>query len=307
MKIASIDIGTNTVLLLIAEVNKESKTVNPILNKYKMPRVGKDLIPGGQIKKERISALYKILEKYKSIIEQEKCEPVLVNATNAFRIASNAKSIVDEIKVKFGFDVNIIDGATEAKYSFLGAISSFEKGKEYLVIDIGGGSTELIFGSINKIKFKKSFGFGAVSLAEKFFAHNPPTLLEIQNILNNTKLQLNEITDSISKNPTTIAVAGTPTTLSCIMQNLKEYNENKVERSVISYSELNNIIDTLSKMTSAKIKDSFGQVVKGREDVLLPGALILLTISNLLQLDRFFVSGRGIRYGAVIAYLEKNV
>ncbi|GBD90672.1 exopolyphosphatase [bacterium BMS3Abin04] len=306
MKIASIDIGTNTVLLLIAEVSRKLKTIRPILNKYEMPRLGKDLIPGGQIKEEKIIVLYNVLEKYKNIIEQEECETVLINATNAFRIASNAKSIADQIKVKFGFDVNIIDGATEAKYSFLGAISSFDKGKEYLVIDIGGGSTELIFGSINKIKFKKSFGFGVVSLAEKFFVHNPPTLSEVQDILNNTKVQLNEITDTIPKNPTTIAVAGTPTTLSCIKQNLKEYDENKVEKSIITYAELNDMIYTLSKITSNRIKELYGKVVEGREDVLLPGALILKTLSNLLQLDKFFVSGRGIRYGAVINYLEKN-
>jgi len=306
MKIASIDIGTNTVLLLIAEVNKKLKTIKPILNKYEMPRLGKDLISGGQIKEEKIITLYNILEKYKTIIEHEKCETVLVNATNAFRIASNAKSIAMDIKAKFGFNVNIIEGATEAKYSFLGAISSFDKRHEYLVIDIGGGSTELIYGSIKNIRYKKSFEFGVVSLAEKFFSHNPPTSSEIQNILRETKSQLNEIVQIIPMNPITIAVAGTPTTLSCIMQNLKEYDENKIEQSIISYAELNNMVSTLSKMTSNRIKKTYGQVVKGREDVLLPGALILKTISNLLQLEKFFVSGRGIRYGAAIEYLKKN-
>jgi len=157
MTVASIDIGTNTVILLIAEAELSNNSLRPLHNEYRMPRMGKGLEPDGEISEEKLNLLFPILTEYKTIIEKYSCEKILVTATNAFRLASNSKEISSEIKDKFNFDVNIISGEVEADYAFLGALSGTEISCSSLVIDIGGGSTELIYGNRSEIFYKKSY------------------------------------------------------------------------------------------------------------------------------------------------------
>ncbi|MEJ2195297.1 MAG: hypothetical protein P8X73_10640 [Ignavibacteriaceae bacterium] len=147
MIIASIDVGTNTVLLLLAEVNTSTKSLSTILNEYRMPRLGKNLKPGGNISNDKIEMLLSILTDYQKIIESHNTDNVIVTATNAFRIADNANEIIKQIKDKFGYNVNVISGETESEYAFYGAVPKSADNKLSLVIDIGGGSTELIIGS----------------------------------------------------------------------------------------------------------------------------------------------------------------
>ena len=146
MIIASIDIGTNTVLLLVAEVDTVTKKINSLRNVQRIPRIGKGLSPGRRISKDSIALFYSTLSEYRDIINQFRCEKVLVSATNAFRIASNKEELVSQIKEKFGFDVHVITGEEEGKFAYLGAISDYHEENNTLVIDIGGGSTELISG-----------------------------------------------------------------------------------------------------------------------------------------------------------------
>jgi len=167
MNIASIDIGTNTVILLIAEIR--DKKIIPLRNEYRIPRIGKGLLPGKEISTEREKELIRILTEYKSYIEQYNCEAVLTIATNAFRIASNAAEIINKVNGNPGIEIRVISGNDEAGYSFLGALSDFDDEKESLIIDIGGGSTELIYGRSGRIKYKNSFLTGAVSGTEKIF------------------------------------------------------------------------------------------------------------------------------------------
>jgi exopolyphosphatase/guanosine-5'-triphosphate,3'-diphosphate pyrophosphatase len=303
MNIASIDVGSNTVLLLIAKI--ENNKLIPIINLYNSPRLGKDLLPSMQIKEDRIENLIKILTIYKSKILEFNCEKVLIKATNAMRIASNSKEICNKIKVKLNLDIEIIDGNTEAEFSYLGASSSVPNIDEKMVIDVGGGSTEIIFGNSNQIFFKHSFQTGVVSLTERFFKNRPLTKSDIQK----AEIFLGNLFESLDKNIpnnlVTIAVAGTPTTLSCIKQNLKDYVEEKVEGSLLTFDEIVELKEKIKKVQPNEMITNFGSVVKGREDVLFAGILILETIMKIKRLDEIFVSGRGLRYGIVINYMNK--
>ena len=305
MIIASIDIGTNTVLLLIAKADKTSRKVDPILNEYRMPRLGKGLLPGQDILPDRVEKLYKILAEYQEIIKNHNVEKVILTATNSFRIASNSKDIVEQINKKFGYEVNIIDGKTEAKYAFLGSVPLSDKEKLSLVIDIGGGSTELILGKNYNFSFLRSFPIGSVSATENFFQNNPPK----ENELKKLKDHLNEIFEKIKTLPApeiTIAIAGTPTTLVCMSKGLKEYNNFIVESSNLTRTELLNLVVKISKLSSIQIKETYGNVMRGREDIILAGAFILLNIMELLDLKEIMVSSRGIRYGAIVNYMNDS-
>ncbi len=305
MTVASIDIGTNTVILLIAEAELSNHSLRPLHNEYRMPRMGKGLEPDGEISEEKLNLLFHILTEYKTIIEKYSCEKILVTATNAFRLASNSKEISSEIRDKFNFDVNIISGEVEADYAFLGALSGTEISCSSLVIDIGGGSTELIYGNRSEIFYKKSYPIGSVIATEKYLEHTPPLPKEIEYL----ELKLEEIFKEVtekSKPEKVIAIAGTPTTLACMIKGLKEFEEAEIDGSDLTAADLQNLISEIKKLQPEQIKKTFGNVLSGREDIILGGALILKKIMEIIDLDKVMVSSSGIRYGAIIKYLKDN-
>lgn len=304
MRIASIDIGTNTVLLLIAET--QNGKIIPLRNEYRMPRLGKSLIPGGNILDDRIEELLDILKEYRQYIDESACEIILANATNAFRIASNSGQIIKRVKNETGIDINIIPGTEEARFSFLGAASAVNSEKAKMVIDVGGGSTEIILGSNTEITYSKSFPVGTVRLTEKFFRNDPPLPEEKEALLNCLAEMFEELKNKIIKPVEVIAVAGTPTSLSCMKQNLKEYIEEKVENSLLSTADFESLISEMEVLTSDEILKRFGNVIKGRNDVILSGAYLLNFLLKMNGLSEMIISSKGIRYGAVADFLNRE-
>ena len=185
-------------------------------------------------------------------------------------------------------------------------LSALPGQSEKLIVDIGGGSTELILGDGSNLRFSKSYLIGAVSLTEKFFSQDPPTSLQIESAEKYIDTMFEEISGFLPPNPLTIAVAGTPTTLACLNKNLSEYDEDIIEGSILSKNDLDRILNNLKTMNSVDILKNFGTIVKGREDVLLAGSLILKRIMGILELKEFIISGRGIRYGSVIDFLNQE-
>ena len=304
MIVASIDIGTNTVLLLIAKVDKKSRKIITLLNEYRMPRIGKGIKNTGIVSRDKIKLLYGVLAEYHKIIKKYQCEKVIVTGTNALRIAKNTQEISEQIYKLFNFKLQVIPGDMEAEYAFLGATSSLDNLLSSLVIDIGGGSTELIFSNKSNITFKTSLPIGSVSATEKFLKHSPPLKSEIENL----KKEINEIFIKVKQNQlpnTTIAIAGTATTLACMNLGIKKFEEDKIENSTMTIEEIKNLIANLSKLTSLEILEQYGPVMKGREDIILAGAIILSEILELLSVKKLLVSSRGIRYGAIVKYLDK--
>ncbi|MBU1098820.1 MAG: hypothetical protein KKA84_00335 [Bacteroidetes bacterium] len=306
MNLASIDIGSNTVLLLIAEFHENQKNFTPLLNLYKSPRLGKGIQSDGNISEESLVKLYDVLDEYKSIIDEYKCDIVLAKATNAMRIAKNSANIIESVKTKYNIDIEVLPGMEEARISYLGAASALSHEEEKLVIDIGGGSTEIIYGKGETIAYRNSFPIGAVNLTEKFVKGEiivDNEIIEMNNFLEDF---FSELLSSVPKSIPAIAVAGTPTTLSCMKQSLKEYNEESVENAILNKVDLELLIEELKKLYPSEILKYYGPVVAGREDVILAGTIILNSLSKMLSIDSYTVSAKGIRYGALIDYLQKN-
>jgi len=306
MTVASIDMGTNTILLLIAKVNLESDKIKTLENFYRIPRIGKGLLPGNPIPDENIKRMFGVLDEYSEIINKYGCEKILVTGTNAFRIASNTSTIIEKIKEKFGYELNVVPGKDEAKLSYLGATEDYYGHKNLLVIDIGGGITEISHGTDSSIHFSKSYPVGVVTLTEKLFKSDPPSIENVNNFIEYLQDFINNVSDNAGEIDTGIAIAGTPTTLACIKLNLKDYNEELVEGSTLSKEELNNFIKELSKLSSKDIVQKYSIVVKGREDVLLAGTIILSEIVNRLNLPEIKVSTKGIRYGAIVYWINSR-
>ena len=303
MIIASIDIGTNTVLLLIAEIDETSFEITPLINEYKMPRIGRGLKLNENIAEERIDKLFTVLSEYQSIISKYNVDDVLVTATNALRIAANSAEIVERIKKQLSWNVNIISGKTEAEFAFLGAVPVSTKNKSILVIDIGGGSTELILGKENIMKYTKSFHIGSVSATENYLKNSPP----IDRELNELKIELETIFEEVKNKfvpDLTYSIAGTPTTLFCMINEIKSFDDSIVEGGILKHEDIVKLIQELKKISSEEIRIGYGKIMQGREDIILGGSIILLNIMELLNLSEVIVSSRGIRYGAIVSFLK---
>ena len=303
MIIASIDIGTNTVLLLIAKVDETSFEITPLLNEYKMPRIGRGLKQNENISEDRIDKLFTVLSEYKSIISKYNVDDVLVTATNALRIAANSAEIVERIKKQFSWNINIISGKSEADFAFLGAVPVSTKNKSVLVIDIGGGSTELILGKENNIEYRKSFHIGSVTATENYLKYSPPLDTELIELRSELETIFAEIQNKFAPD-LTYSVAGTPTTIFCMINELKIFDDSIVEGGNLKYEDIVKLIQELKKLSPEDIRNSYGKIMQGREDIILGGSIILLNIMELLNLSEVIVSSRGIRYGAIVSFLK---
>lgn len=303
---ASIDIGSNSVLLLVAEVNRGTKEITVIKDLLRLPGISRGLLPGKKISLEAVERLFSVLSEYFIIIRNYKCDSVLLSGTSALRIASNADDIKERIKNECNADLKILTGKEEAELAFKGTQSYEYRNELRLVIDIGGGSTELIYGH-SKILYNRSFNIGVVSLTEKYLMKNIPSnfkLLEMNEYLNKV---FGMLRIPLRAPYNGIALAGTPVTLACIKNGLSSYNEYDVEGTVLNYQDIQNLYYKLSNLTPENILMLYHQVVKGREDLILNGCYILLYIMKLLMLDKVIVSTKGVRYGAIYKYLDSLI
>ena len=299
MRYASIDIGTNTILMLIGEID-ESLSIRRIEDFYEVPRVGKSVSVTKRLDGDSIERGMRVLRRYRSIAEDYRVDRIVASATSAIRDAENRQEFIEPIKDDFGIDVEVIDGSTEAKLAFLGALSGVsETAEPALVIDIGGGSTELSYGTGMKPTYVLSLDIGAVRVTEKFFVHNPPNpdeLREASEFIDNafTNYSFSEIVPE-----QIFAVAGTATTLALIAQRKYEFDIAAVTNYEMSFDELRNVFEELRSKSPAEIR-KLTKAAEGREDVLLAGALILLQILEAAKAKKFFATDHGLRYGYLI-------
>ncbi len=294
--LATLDIGTNTVLLLVA--SWDGKNLNVLKEEARITRLGEGLhaspyfLPAAQ---ERLLAC---LRTYAKIAKEAGAEKILAVGTAGFRKAKNAYSFVERIREETGIDVRIIDGNEEARLSYLSADHDFgETAENLFVLDIGGGSTEIISktGGV-------SLDLGAVVLAEKNVSHDPITDEEFEALTNKIRKTLADTSDfprvDPNNRPTLVSLAGSVTTLSAIKQGLTEWDGSKVQGSILTLQDVVSFIKLFRPKTNEERKKIPGMVA-GREDTVLIGTLILEAIMKRLGVLETTVSDRGLRYGLI--------
>lgn len=303
MIIASLDIGSNTALLLIAEVSPGEERIVPLREEQMIPRISEGLAGDGKINNKSIERLLSVLEKYFDIINKYKCDKILISGTNAFRKASNSDEIRSIIKEEFKADLNVLSGEEEAELAFIG--TNYGGHKDYrLVIDIGGGSTEIILGKRNNIIYKRSFKVGVVSLCEMFSSLSNSREPIIDFLKLNMEKDLSMLPLPGDAPVTAVALAGTPVTLASIHKSLSNYEAEQIEGFKLKRDAVSELTRYLEKYSPDQLLKMYPELLGGREDLILIGAYILLYIMNILNLDDVLVSTKGIRYGAILKYLS---
>lgn len=300
MKISVIDIGTNTVLMLICSLDFEAKSLIRVAESFNIPRIGKQLQATGKIGNEEIEKLIGVLKEYKMLSDREQVTQIYALATHAFRVAANAQEVIDTVDKATGIKITTISPVDEGSLSFLGAVSGFGEYTSFSVIDIGGGSTEISYGTTQGLEQTQSKQIGVVTLNDKFLSSGEHSL---QNF---AAVEFNKVFSDFynQKGQAVIALAGTPTTLACIKEGLTEYDETTVEGSYLHADEIQQFIDEIDPLTSDEIAVKYKAVVAGREDLIKAGAVLLLASMKLLKTETVIVSTKGLRYGAAIQLLS---
>ncbi|ROL61350.1 hypothetical protein D9V86_06230 [Bacteroidetes/Chlorobi group bacterium ChocPot_Mid] len=297
---ATIDIGTNTILILIAESdNKE--TFKVITDEHSLARLGQGI--GSNHKRildEAIERAKKILINYKSICNKYNVEKIYAVATSAMRDAENRDDVKRTFEEIIDSEIEIISGEKEARFSFSGAI---EDDNDSVVIDIGGGSTEIIFGNMEVIKNRFSLQIGAVRIKEQYSLNNPveeANLIKAENAVNKELSFIKNIHHYVK----VYAVAGTPTTLAGILMNLKEFDRNFIQGYQIKIDDIKQLFDRFCQMTVEEIINEYS-VNPNRADVITAGTMILIKILEHINSDKCIASTKGLRYGMMKYLISK--
>jgi exopolyphosphatase / guanosine-5'-triphosphate,3'-diphosphate pyrophosphatase len=313
MKVASIDIGTNTILLLIADINKDGN-IETLHEEQRIPRLGKDVDGGKIIGKPAFERVEKGLKEYSSIISSYGVEHITACGTSALRDASNRVEFIKHMLHATGISIEILSGADEALWTFKGALSGTDLLPEKsAVLDIGGGSTEISIGVLpldadESVRIEcHSLQLGSVRLTERFFITQPPSQHSIDDAKEVITAQLQTFRHWNIANRTLVGVAGTVTTLTCLELGLMDFDRDKISGYRLPRNVVNKWLEQLTKMTTGEIR-SLSNVTEGRADILLAGTLILSEVMRFFKFKEVFVTERGVRYGlALRKSMEKGI
>jgi len=299
-RVAVIDIGTNSARLLIADVAEGR--VREIERRSRVTRLGRGVDLSGQLSAEAIEAACEAIGDYVALYQEVGVDTVDAIATSAVRDASNGSAFVAELRERFALSARVLDGEEEARLTYLGAGSEHPPTVPTLVVDIGGGSTELIVGTGSEISFHASLQAGVVRHTERHLSSDPPTTVELESLAGDVR---GLIEAAIAGNPearaqAAIAVAGTPTSLAAIEMELEPYDPARVHGHELSLPAIQRM---LSRLASAPLRErvEIPGLHADRAPTIVAGVVILIETMRAFGLDRVRASEQDILYGTAIA------
>ncbi len=298
-RFAAIDIGTHTVLLLVAEM-KRNGAFRVLDDRAEITRLGEGVDRtrriGSDGEERTVEALRSYLERCRDLGADE----IVAAGTSALRDARNAGNFRQRLQQELGLDLRVLSGEEEAAYSYLAVQRGLALGeKEVLVVDVGGGSTELIWGKAGALHRSISLDLGSVRLTERFLISDP--------VRDEEYAELVRVVDGELETPrrrwrmegrfhAMVGIAGTFTTLAAIEKRLARYSHSKVHGSRLSRTEVRRQIGLFKAKSVAERRRIPGLEPK-RADVILAGAVLIDRIMAFFRINEVTVSDQGIRYG----------
>lgn len=292
---AGIDIGSNSIRLIIAEV-ENNKIKNIIYQEKATTRLAANINKTGILQEEPFNKSINVLAGFRKALNKYNVEKIKTVATSAVREAANGKEFINAAK-NSGIEISIISGKEEGMLEYLGVCSGFDAGRQPLILDVGGGSSEIIYMQDNNELHTESHKTGVVKMADMFdFQKSSTEILEKCSAYIKEFFKDVTIPNNIQN---FIATAGTATTLAAIDMEMTEYDYNKVNGYKITKEK---VIEILNKVYSTPYNKrlEIKGMDKGREDLIIPGILIILEILKKTNLNIITVSDFGLREGAVV-------
>ena len=302
-RVAVIDIGTNSTRLLVADVS--GTAVEEVERQTRVTRLGRGVDISGQLSSGAIEEVCGAIASYVAVYQELGAETVTAIATSAVRDASNGGAFVAELRERFALSATVLGGEEEARLTYLGATAGVPPAVPTLIVDIGGGSTELIVGNADEIAFHASLQAGVVRQSERHIASDPPAAAELEDLAAEIRDLLDE---AVGAHPEAhaeagIAVAGTPTSLAAIELELDPYDPKRVHGHELALPTAQRILARLSTVPLAERAGITG-LHADRAPTIVAGVVILIEVMRAFGLDRIRVSEHDILYGAAIAAIR---
>jgi exopolyphosphatase/guanosine-5'-triphosphate,3'-diphosphate pyrophosphatase len=298
-RVAVIDVGTNSARLLVADV--EGRLVRQVERRSTVTRLGRGVDLSRRLSVEAIEDACAAIGGYLELVEGlGGVGSVEAIATSAVRDAENGGAFVAELRERFALTARVLDGEEEARLTYLGASSEEEPRVPTLVIDIGGGSTELIVGREDEISFHTSLQAGVVRHSERHIAHDPPTAVELEALAEDVRGLIEEATAEAPDPEAGIAVAGTPTSLAAIDLALEPYDPERVHGHALGLAAIQRMLSRLASVPLAE-RVCIPGLHPDRAPTIVAGVVILVEAMRAFGLGRIAVSEHDILYGAAIS------
>ncbi len=304
MRVAAIDCGTNSIRLLIADI--DGNNFREILRDMEIVRLGQGVDQTGQFHPDAIARTLAAVDKFAAEIAKRGVEKIRFCATSATRDATNRHLFVDGVRERLGIELEVISGDEEAALSFAGAIKDLNPSNgPFLVVDIGGGSTEFVFGT-STVEAARSVNIGCVRMSERHFASDPATPEQIEAARTDIQEAIAQAAAvvPITKAKTLVAVAGTATTVAAAALELPEYDRYAIHLSRISAQQTHDAATMFATKTREQ-RISLGYMHPGRVDVIAAGSLVLSEIMKATGATEFVASESDILDGMAFS-LARN-
>ncbi len=300
------DIGTNSVRLLVADVD-ERERLRTAHRMGEISRLGEGLDRTGVIDKAAAARTLECLERFVHEAEYSGASRIRVAGTNAFRVATNGQEVAESFAERIGYPVEIISGEEEARLVFLAVLSGLGTARgPSVVVDIGGGSTEIISGEGETGTQVISLELGCVRLTERLVRSDPPAESELEAVRRHVLDVFAEKLRSFELNGVerAIGVGGTVTAFGALDLGLVKYDPSRIENHHLTRECISNIGKQLCSIPLSQRRDLAG-VSRGRADIIPAGAIILCEFVDRFAVNGVYVSTRGLRYGLVLSEARK--
>ncbi len=302
MRVAVVDIGTNSTRLLIADV-VDGRVTDELERHSSVTRLGAGVDAEGRLSTEAMERVYATLDRYRELIDRHGADTALAVLTSAVRDAANGDEFASTVRDRYGLAPHILTGDDEARLTFLGAMSERDPDDKTptLVIDIGGGSTEFVIGAGHEVGFHVSNQAGVVRQTERHLRGDPPSPAELDELADDVRAILSAGVPSGERRAVQrgIGVAGTATSLGAIAQELEPYDASRVHGYILSRRESEEILARLAKLPLAQRREVPG-LHPDRAPTIIAGAIILLETLKLFDLDQIEISEHDILRGAAL-------
>ena len=295
VKVASIDLGSNSTRMLIAEIT--NGTLTTIYKEHQVTRMADKLSESKIISKEATKRVLKVLAGYFKTINKNNVENIQIVGTAALRDATNSQEIIQLIEKKFGFEVDIVSGEEEGVLTSVGVLNSLGSLENFLIVDIGGRSTELIYDYDKKI-VSKSINIGVVSLSELFFDKIPPpekSVLLAKEYIDNNLLESNLFHGRLL-----VGVAGTFTSLASIFLEQTQFNEKEIHLTELKNEDVFKISNELLHLNEPQIITKYKGLDPKRAKTIQAGILLAKEIISKYNVNSIKVSNSDILEGLIL-------
>jgi exopolyphosphatase/guanosine-5'-triphosphate,3'-diphosphate pyrophosphatase len=295
--------GTNSTRLLVADV--EDGRVREVARDSTVTRLGRGVDTSGQLANEAIEDVCATVARYIAVYEELGAERVDAVATSAVRDAENREMFIAELRERFAIDARILDGAAEARLTYLGARAERHAQERTLVVDIGGGSTELVVGEGPEVSAYASLQAGTVRHTERHVAHDPPIAAELEALADDVRGLIDEALagTALPHADVGIGVAGTPTSLAAVEQRLDPYDPELVHGYRLSLASIQRMLSELAVMPLEERLEVTG-LHPGRAPTIVAGVVILIQVMRAFGLTEIEVSEHDILWGAALEAAE---